>query len=478
MMSSKMAAVRDAPGAIRLDPESFARPDFLREAGEALLRGETHFRQVLDLLPAAVYITNAAGLITYYNEAAASLWGHHPPLGLSEWCGSWKLYWPDGRPLPHDQCPMALALREERPIRGMEAIAERPDGIRIPFIPYPTPLYDASGALIGAVNMLVDITDRKRAEEYAQRLALIVESSDDAIIAKDIDGIITTWNRGAERLFGYAPKEAIGKPITILIPPDRLDEEHEIISRIRRGDRVDHYETVRQCKDESLLDISLTVSPIKDANGKVIGASKIARDITERRRAQEQQKLLIGEIQHRIKNTLATVQAIATQTLRSAPNECDAFVARLHALAAAHDLLKDDNWREAALADLVGQALYPFQEEHRERFLIDGPDGILLDAQKASLLVMVLHELATNAVKYGALSNEKGQVRLEWELLQNSSPKRFRLCWQESGGPPVAPPKQQGFGSFLIERTFHEPLGQARLHFEPRGLACSIEISF
>jgi two-component sensor histidine kinase len=107
-----------------------------------------------------------------------------------------------------------------------------------------------------------------------------------------------------------------------------------------------------------LLDISLTVSPIKDANGKVIGASKIARDITERRRAHEQQKLLIGEIQHRIKNTLATVQAIATQTLRSTPNECDAFIARLHALAAAHDLLKDDNWREAALADLVAKALH------------------------------------------------------------------------------------------------------------------------
>jgi PAS domain S-box-containing protein len=204
-----MAAVRDVPGAIRLDPESFVRPDFLREAGEALLRGETHFQQVLDLLPAAVYITNAAGLIAYYNEAAASLWGHHPPLGLSEWCGSWKLYWPDGRPLPHDQCPMALALREERPVRGMEAIAERPDGIRIPFIPYPTPFYDASGALIGAVNMLVDITDRKRAEEYAQRLALIVESSDDAIIAKDIDGIITTWNKGAERLFGTRQRKPL-----------------------------------------------------------------------------------------------------------------------------------------------------------------------------------------------------------------------------------------------------------------------------
>jgi two-component system CheB/CheR fusion protein len=442
-----------------------------------LFRGDGYFQQVLDLLPAAVYITNASGLITYYNEAAAALWGHHPQLGVSEWCGSWKLYRPDGRPLPHDQCPMALALQEKRPIRGMEAVAERPDGIRVPFIPYPTPLYDASGELIGAVNMLVDITDRKRAEQAAQRLAAVAEFSDDAILTKDLDGVITSWSRGAERLFGYKAGETIGRPITILIPHDRHDEEHEIISRVRRGERVDHYETVRQCKDGSLLDISLNVSPLKDAAGKIIGALKIARDITERRQAQERQKLLVNEIQHRIKNTLATVQAIATQTFRSSPGECDAFVARLHALAGAHDLLTNDNWQQAALSDLVGKALNAFQDKHRERFFVDGPDGIFLDEQKSSLLVMALHELATNAAKYGALSNGNGQVHVVWQRLGDGPAKRFRLCWTESGGPPVNPPSQKGFGSLLIERALQNHLGQARLDFEPRGLVCSIEVS-
>lgn len=468
----------DAHSTIRLAIEPFERPGFLQQAGQASLCGDFHFRQVLDLLPAAVYITNADGLITYYNEAAAALWGHHPQLGVREWCGSWKLYWPDGRPLPHDECPMALALRERRPIRGMEAVAERPDGIRVPFIPYPTPLYDTSGELIGAVNMLVDITDRKRAELYAQRLASVVEFSDDAIITKNLDGVVTSWNRGAERLFGYKAEEAIGKPITILIPHDRQDEEHEILGRIRGGERIDHYETVRRHKDGSLLDISLTVSPLKNSEGRIIGASKIARDITDRRRAQEKQKLLVDEIKHRIKNTLATVQAIATQTLRGAPSECEAFIARLHALASAHDLLRDDNWHQAPLADLVGRALDPFREEHRERFLIDGPDGIFLDAQKSSLLAMLLHELATNAVKYGALSNEKGHVHLAWEMLRSGSPKRFRLCWQESGGPTVTAPKQKGFGSLLIERALQNQLGHAQLNFDPRGLVCSIEISF
>ncbi len=126
---------------------------------------ERRFRELLDALPAAIYTTDAAGRITYYNDGAAKLWGHRPQLGTSEWCGSWKLFWPDGTPLRHDEGPMAIALKEDRAVRGMEAAAERPDGTRVPFIPYPTPLHDESGRLVGAVNMLVDITNRKRAEE-------------------------------------------------------------------------------------------------------------------------------------------------------------------------------------------------------------------------------------------------------------------------------------------------------------------------
>ena len=224
-------------------------PGFLLKAGEAITRGDHYFRDVLEALPAAIYTTDAAGRITYYNQAAALLWGQRPELGESEWCGSWKLYWPDGRPLPHDQCPMALAIKEGRPNRGMEAVAERPDGIKIPFIPYPTPLFDSSGTLVGAVNMLVDITDRKRAEESALRLASIVEFSDDAIISKDLDGVITSWNRGAQALFGYTAREAVGNSVRTLIPPDRLDEESEILARIRRGE---HSNTTRPFAGERM----------------------------------------------------------------------------------------------------------------------------------------------------------------------------------------------------------------------------------
>jgi PAS domain S-box-containing protein len=245
-------------------------PALVELMGEAL--------EVLDALPASIYITNADGVITYYNEAAAELWGRYPELGPSQWCGSWKLYWPDGRPLPHDECPMAIAVKERRSVRGMEAIAERPDGVRVPFIPHPTPFYDESGALRGAINMLVDISDRKRAEEYAGRLAAIVEASSDAIISEDLDGLVTSWNPTAERYFGYTASEAIGNPASLLVPPDRRNEASEILVRVRRGEKIDRHETVRRRKDGGLIGVSLAASPLRNSQDQIIGALIIARD--------------------------------------------------------------------------------------------------------------------------------------------------------------------------------------------------------
>ena len=476
---SELGRVRDrgentlVPGLLGWMGAAFG--DAVERAGVRPFRlGRAQMEDVIRALPAAIYTTDAAGRITFYNEAAAELWGCCPELGKSEFCGSWKLYWPDGRPMSHGQCPMAIALKERREIRGMEAVAERPDGSFVHFVPYPTPLYDASGTLMGAVNMLIDISDRKRADMQAQRLAAIVESSDDAIVSKDLNGIITSWNHGAERLFGYTAEEVIGKPITMLIPPDRMGEEPEIIGRVRRGERVDHYDTVRRRKDGSLIDISLTVSPLKDADGRIVGASKIARDITERKRAQEQQKLLVNEMKHRIKNSLATVQAIATQTLNQHAKERDAFIARLHALGNAHDLLTSETWDTASLHAIVTQALKPFQEQHHERIAVEGPANVWLDSTKSVIVAMVVHELATNAIKYGALSNGSGRVSVAWK--QHSQPNLVKLVWQESGGPKVSPPKQKGFGSHLIERAFGGQLGSAQLVFSPQGVSCTLEV--
>src|SRR5260221_69165 len=283
--------------------------DLIARAAEPLIEGDDFFRELVNSLPAAVYTTDPSGRITYYNEAAASLWGCRPDLGKSEWCGSWKLFRPDGRVLPHDQCPMAIALKEQRPIRGVEAVAERPDGSRVPFLPFPTPTFNSARVFIGAANMVGDITQRKRDVVAALRLASIVESSDDAIISKDLDGTITSWNKGAERVFGYMAEEIIGKNIRVLIPSEYQEEEKTIIERLRRGQRIEHYETIRQRKHGSLINVSLTVSPVKNAQGKVIGASKIVRDITEHKRSEAQIYILAREAEHRTKNILATVQA-------------------------------------------------------------------------------------------------------------------------------------------------------------------------
>ena len=435
-------------------------------------------RAILDAIPAAIYATDAEGRIIYYNDTAAELWGCRPELGKSEWCGSWKLFWPDGTPLPHDQCPMALTIKEKRAVRGVEAVAERPDGTRIPFMPYPTPLFDASGELVGAVNMLVDLSDRKRLDETFRHYAAIVESSDDAIISKNLNGVIVSWNRGAEHLFGYTWAEVVGKPITILIPEDRQDEEPGILARLRKGERIDHYETIRRRKDGSLIDISITVSPVKDDTGRIVGASKIARDISERRRTLEQQKLLLGEMKHRIKNTLATVQAVASQTMKSAtPEERAGFNSRLQALGRAHDLLTLDNWNRASIRDVVREALHAFQETHRTRLFVEGPSDIFLNASKSSLLAMGLHELATNAVKYGALSNGQGQVRVHWERSRADGGEKVRLQWSESGGPEVSAPAKKGFGSLIVERAMKNELGNAEIDFAPTGVICKIEIA-
>ena len=279
--------IRDERGAVVGAINVFHDMTELTEARKERRKSERRFRQMIDALPAAIYTTDAQGRLTHFNPACVEFSGRHPKVGSDEWCVTWKLYHPDGTPMPHDTCPMAIALKEGRPVFGCEAIAERPDGTRVWFTPYPTPLRDETGEVVGGINMLVDITERKQAEETRARLAAIVESSDDAIIGKDLDGTITSWNAGAERLYGYTAEETVGRPVTMLIPPDRADEEPAILDRLRRGERIDHYETVRRRKDGSLLDVSLTVSPVRDAAGRIVGASKIARDITDRKRAQQ-----------------------------------------------------------------------------------------------------------------------------------------------------------------------------------------------
>lgn len=323
-----------------------------------------------------------------------------------------------------------------------------------------------------------DITTRKHAEMLAQRFAAIVESTSDAIISKTLDGIITSWNHGAERLFGYSAEEAIGKSITLLMQPEKHAEEREIIGRVGRGESVENYETIRLRRDGSTVWVSLNVSPLKDGQGKVIGASKIARDMTERRRADEHRGILVAELNHRAKNLLAMVQAIASQTLSNAPSLGDAklaFESRLGALARGHDLLTFGNWAGTDLASVVKATVEP-HGGGENRFHIDGP-LVPLTPATALTFTMALHELCTNAAKYGALSRTNGNVKIMWQVTDGDTDNRLQLSWTETGGPPVTPPTRKGFGSRLIERALAMELdGDVRIDYEQSGVICKIDV--
>ncbi len=267
------------------------------------------FREMIDALPAAIYTTDAEGRLTHFNPAAVELSGRTPRLGTDQWCVSWKLYYPDGAPMPHDECPMAVALKEGRIVQGQEVIGERPDGTRVWFEPYPTPLRDAEDRIVGGINMLLDITERKRREHVTALLGAIVDSSDDAIVSKDLNGVITSWNKSAERMFGYTAQEMIGQPCAVMIPEDRSHEESQINEKLRRGEGVEHFKTVRVRKDGSRLDVSLTISPVRDTEGRIVGASKIARDITERKRAEDKLAEALRRLHAHVDNSpLAAVE--------------------------------------------------------------------------------------------------------------------------------------------------------------------------
>lgn len=326
-----------------------------RQMEEKVRSGERQMRELLEALPAAVYTTDAAGRITFYNEAAAELAGRRPTLGVDEWCVSWRLYHPDGRPLPHDQCPMAICLKEGRAVRGEQAIIERPDGSRIPFAPYPTPLRDCDGNIVGAINMLVDISAHKEAEE--------------------------------------------------------------------------------------------------------------------------RHKALIAELNHRVKNTLASVQSLIRRTARHA-NGVQDFSAtlenRIIALARAHDLLSKRYWTSIALDTLVRDIVSPFAETHGKLRVMG--DAIEVNPRAALSFTMALNELATNAAKYGALHGPEGTVTIQWRVAGSGEPM-FELDWVEQGGPPVTEPPRRGFGTTLVARCIERDLnGRCELLFDAAGLRCHVAV--
>jgi PAS domain S-box-containing protein len=305
------------------------------------------FRQLLEALPAAIYTTDAQGRLTFYNAATVELAGREPELGRDRWCVSWRLYQADGSPMRHDECPMAIALKEDRPVRGVEAIIERPDGTRRHFMPFPTPLHDSSGTLIGGVNMLVDITERKSAEALQQHVNEILEEqveertcamaealahlraseerfrllvqgvTDYAIFMLDTSGHVANWNLGAERIKGYQASEIIGRHFSQFYPQEdrQAGVPHRALETARRTGKFEA-EGWRLRKDGTKFWASVVIDAIRDDAGELIGFAKITRDLTDKHAAEERLRQaermealgqLTGGVAHDFNNLLTAI---------------------------------------------------------------------------------------------------------------------------------------------------------------------------
>ena len=311
-------------------------------------------------------------------------------------------------------------------------------------------------------------------------LAAIIESSEDAIISKTLDSTITSWNAGAERLFGYAPHEAIGKSIRIIIPEDRLPEEDMILGKLRNGERIEHFETVRRHKDGTLIEISVTVSPVRDAQGMVIGASKIARDIRERKHAEQQQRLLLQEMRHRVRNLFALVRGLIVLSGKETASIADLqsnLSERLQSLLRAHELTLSDASGEraeenAGFQNLLEAVFAPYLDKKRQDQVSIQSEPLTLTDTGLSSTALIFHELATNAAKYGGLAVPNGQIR----VVARRCGDNIEIRWRELGLCDLEQPQTGGFGSRL-EQTMVERMG-AELHrmWHPNGLEIVLKI--
>jgi len=436
-----------------------------------------HCRALIEALGVAVYTTDAEGRLTLYNEAAAALWGWRPPLGGQQWCGSWRLYWPDGTPLAHADCPMGIAMREKRPIRGVEAVAERPDGTRVPFAAYPTPLLDESGALTGAVNVLVDITERKAAEATIAageaRFRAVFETTPECIKLIAPDGTLLQMNGAGLRMVDAAgPQEVEGRNILGLIAPEHRAAWQANHERVCRGEALSWEFDIIGLRGRR-RHMETHAAPLHLPDGS-LALLAITRDVTSRREVERQQVLLAREVDHRARNALTVALSLIRLTRAENPHRfAETVEGRVAALASAHALLSEEGWTGAELRLLAERELAAYLAAGR--VALRGP-AVPLAPGAVQAVSVVLHELATNAAKYGSLSAPEGRLDLEWSL---EAGEGLRLAWTESGGPLLAgPPERRGFGFRLIEATVRGQLGGAVTpYWDPAGLRCEITVA-
>jgi PAS domain S-box-containing protein len=414
------------------------------------------YRLLVEQMREGALTLSLEGIVLYSNEAFANIVGK----GVPRIIGSSMLKYLSERDFKH--------LADHRGCRGCEMSIRRVTGGYAPVTVSSVPLLVDGEPVISAV-----VTDLSGHQLHLRHEA-IVKSVGVPIYSLTTDLIVENWNPGAEAVYGYAAHEIIGKPIQVLFPGD---DEYSAFEA--------HAEKVKHCgdavsrdvrglrKDGSLVEVILCLAPLRNRDGALTGYAAIAHDITERKAQEKTRQLLVDELNHRVKNTLAMVQSIARLTLRQTKSPEDfaaSFTGRIQALAGAHDVLTASSWHGADVASLVRDQLI-LGDVGEGRFNYRGP-SISLDPQTAVGLSLVLHELGTNANKYGALSAANGIVDLSWDTAENG--QMLKLRWQERGGPAVFEPTRRGFGTFIIEQSLNGLDGEAHIQFDPAGLVCDM----
>jgi PAS domain S-box-containing protein len=443
---------------------------------------------ILDMLPIATFVCDAAGTILQYNQRAVEIWGAAPRPGQTheDFTASARFFDIDGKPLARSGFSQVMASGQAA--RDLERIVERADGSRVTVSLNIDPLRNAKGEIIGAVNCFLDITERKRTEaalehsrqvalEQEQRLAATYEHAAIGISEIAPDGTFLRVNEAISAITGFSREHLLAGRLFRHTHPDDAEPDREGFRKQVAGD-LNFYSVEKRVvrKDGRIIWMSVRSSPVCDTGGRLLYLVRVVQDVTERKAAEQRAKLLIDELNHRVKNTLATVQSLASQSARGAPTPAafrESFEGRLIALSKAHDQLTMHHWESADLRELVTGSLAPYAGA--ERVVLRGED-VVLRPRAVLTLAMAFHELATNAAKYGALSAPGGRIEIRWQQVDEGRPK-LQIEWQEHGGPVVAEPQQRGFGSKLIEGSVAAELGgSARLLFGPEGLRCEMRI--
>src|SRR5665213_1331346 len=439
-------------------------------AETTLHESEERYRALFEMGPVAIYSCHVSGVIQHFNRRAAELWGREPALGdeNERFCGSFKMFLPDGSPVPHEQCPMADVLSGKIPeARDVEVHVERPDGTRITAVVNIRPLKNQRGEITGAINSFFDITERQAAQETVRaseaRFRMLFEFIDEGFCTLEkletragepSDFRYLSANAGFERQTGVG--DVVGKTIREVFPeePEEWFDTYDAV--MATG------EPIRFERDLASQGRTLELFAFRFEDEGVLKVGVIFLDVSLRKHHEEQQELLLKEMDHRVKNLFAIVGGMVTLSARSAttPKELAQTVqGRLGALASAHQLIRPGRSlaqatkRETTLGELVRKVLSPYADPagtgDNARTEIDGPE-IAVGAEAATNVALVVHELATNAAKYGALSVPGGRVRISWTVTMG----RLALSWEEKGGPVItAPPQREGFGSVLARKS-------------------------